>query len=52
MVSVIPEFTNENIMRKFGSNRRIRIKKIEKTVTRINQAGVVIMTHDDVIDVI
>ena len=50
--NLILELTNNNSMRQFGSNRRIRIKNIEKTVTKINLAGVVIMTHNDVIDVI
>ena len=50
--NLILDFTNNNIMRQFGSNKRIRIKKIEKTVTKINLAGVVIMSHNDVIDVI
>ena len=42
--NLILELTNNNSMRQFGSNRRIRKNKIEKTVTKINLSGVVIMT--------
>jgi hypothetical protein len=50
--NLIQEFTHSNIMRQFGSNKRIAMKKIEKTVTKINLAGVMIISHNEIIDVI